>query len=535
MKKIVSIVLLAMAIGAYAQEPMSAPQQVAGNCVGFIEGSSPYYYCDCYWNSSEFSLPLEMQVTDTMWYTSTVEDLKQGLAAYWFADCSITFEVYAFCNSKAPTIELTVGANQMREMDIATINRKLDEMGDQARIFSEVVKPRIRMYPNGGTGKAYCYPYDQGPHSTCADPLPMIPRMTYVCDQTEEVYEIKPARISSTGESFFRWKQKNNLESTVWLTRGACDGMEIGRAVLSDSLRVFVPNATAMKAAKTANQSVFVHVTHDDGYVGRIYYHNVIKWDVQTIDTTLCQGVGLVLPDTVLYETTSYSNDTLWINADSLARTNYNLTIEIPETQYDTLRLKAKQTPYNYRNQMIPKNGWGDYDLTIHRGGRCDEHVLLHVIHDTVRSEQVIHDVVCVGKTKTYGDVTYSQDTVFRDSLWINDDTWAVRDITITFKEQDPEYDTIRVKPSEFTANGYWYGALGMMVKHYGDTLIVKTKKNTCTRWIYLTVLEAEEGISTDIREPAYPSAPCKYIRDGVLYIRRDGKEYDLLGRPIKH
>ena len=535
MKKIVSIVLLAMAIGAYAQEPMSAPQQVAGNCVGFIEGSSPYYYCDCYWNSSEFSLPLEMQVTDTMWYTSTVEDLKQGLAAYWFADCSITFEVYAFCNSKAPTIELTVGANQMREMDIATINRKLDEMGDQARIFSEVVKPRIRMYPNGGTGKAYCYPYDQGPHSTCADPLPMIPRMTYVCDQTEEVYEIKPAWISSTGVSIFRWTQKKNLESTVWLTRGACDGTEIGRAVLSDSLRVFVPDATAMKAAKTANQSVFVHVTHDDGYVGRIYYHNVIKWDVQTIDTTLCQGVGLVLPDTVLYETTTYSNDTLWLNTDSLARTNYNLTIEIPETQYDTLRLKAKQTPYNYRNQMIPKNGWGDYDLTIHRGGRCDEHVLLHVIHDTVRSEQVIHDVVCVGKTKTYGDVTYSQDTVFRDSLWINDDTWAVRDITITFKEQDPEYDTIRVKPSEFTANGYWYGALGMMVKHYGDTLIVKTKKNTCTRWIYLTVLEAEESISTDIREPAYPSAPCKYIRDGVLYIRRDGQEYDLLGRPIKH
>ena len=513
---------------------MQAPQQAQANCYGWLDGY-PNHYCDCRQSSNVFAFPLEIQVTDTMWYSSTVDDLKQGMAAYWFSDCSITFEVYAFCASKTPTIVLTVGSNQMREMDVATINRKLDELGDQARIFSDVVTPRVKVYPNGGTGTAYCYQYDKGPLSTCAKPLPVIPRMTYVCDQPEEVYELKPARILSSGVSFIRWKQKNNLPGTVWLTQGSCDGPEIGRAVLSDSMRVFVPNATAMKAAKTAGQSVFVHVTHDEGYVGRIYYHNRIVWDVQTIDTTLCQGVGLELPDTVLYETTTYSNDTLWINADSLARTNYNLTVEIPETQYDTLRLKAKQLPYNYRNQMIPKNGWGDYDLTIHRGGRCDEHVLLHVIHDTVRTEQVIRDTVCVGKTKTYGDVTYSQDTVFRDSLWINADTWAVRDISITFKEQEPEYDTISVKPSEFTANGYWYSELGMMVKHYGDTLVVKAKKNTCTRRIYLTVLEAEEGTSTDLREPAYPSAPCKYIRDGVLYIRRDGKEYDLLGRPIKH
>lgn len=534
MKKLVSIFFLAVAMCGYAQEPMSAPQQVVATCPGFLEGSSPYYYCDCYWNSATFTLPLEMQVTDTMWYTSTVDDLKQGLAAYWFADCSITFEVYAFCNSKTPTIELTVGANQMREMDVATINRKLDEMGDQARIFSDVVKPRIRVYPNGGTGKAYCYPYDQGPLSTCSDPLPMIPRMTYICDQTEEVYELTPSRITTSGVGFIRWKQKNNLESTVWLTQGSCDGPEIGRMVMSDSLRVFVPDANAMKAAKNAGQSVFVHVTHDEGYVGRIYYHNRIVWDVQTIDTTLCQGIGLELADTVLYETTSYSNDTLWKGLDTLAMTNYNLTIEIPETQYDTLRLKAKQLPYNYRNQMIPKNGWGDYDLTIHRGGRCDEHVLLHVVHDSVRMSQVIRDTVCVGKTATYGGVTFTRDTALLDSMWVDADTWAVRDISVHFEEQAPEYDTISVKPSEFTANGYWYNELGMMVKHYGDTLVVKTKRNTCTRWIYLTVLQAEEGMSTDVREPAYPEAPYKYIRNGVLYIRRDGKEYDLLGRPTK-
>ena len=536
-KRLLSIVLLAVTVLAYAQEPALAPQQMEDYCWGKLPGY-PDHYCECRNTSRTFSFPLEVQVTDTMWYSSTVNDLKQGLAAYWFADCSITFEVYAFCSSKTPTITMTVGSNQMREMDVASINRKLDEMGELARLMAETLTPRVKVYPNGGTGKAYCYPYDQGPVSTCSEPLPMIPRMTYVCNQTDEVYELQPENIATNGKGFIRWKQKNNLESTVWLTQGSCNGPEIGRAVMSDSMRVFIPNAQALQAAKTANQSVFVHVSHEAGYVGRLFYHNRIVWNVQTIDTTLCQGVGLELADTILYETTTYTNDTLWGGLDTLSLTNYNLQIEVPEVQYDTLRLKANQLPYNYRNQIIPENGWGDYDWTIHNGASCDDHVLVHVVHDSVRTSVVIRDTTCMGKKIKYGDVTYVKDTMFMDSTWVDADTWAVREIAIHFTEPEPEYDTISVKQSEFTANGYWYGDLGVMVKQYGDTLIVKTKNNTCTRWIYLTVLQAEEEkpiepeTPTNVREAACEEKPYKYMRDGMLYFRRDGKEYDLLGRP---
>ena len=157
MKRIFYIFALVAATCGYAQE--NAPQMKDDYCWGKLPGY-PEHYCTCRNSSQAFSFPLITQVTDTMWFSSTVDDMKQGLSAYWFSDCSITFEVYAFCSSKTPTITMTVGANQMREMDIATINRKLDEMGDMAELLSQALTPRIKVYPNGGTGTVYCYPYN---------------------------------------------------------------------------------------------------------------------------------------------------------------------------------------------------------------------------------------------------------------------------------------------------------------------------------------------------------------------------------------
>lgn len=533
MKRLIGILLLTVTLYSYAQE--QAPQQLEGlwpNCVGWTP-FVPDYYCDCRNSSISFQFPLELTIADTVWFTTTVNDIKQGMSAYWFSDCSVTFEIYPFCSSFSPAVKMTVGSNQMREMDVASINRKIDEMGELASQLSQVLTPRVRVYPNGGTGKVYCYPYDQGPHSNCSDPLPLLPRMTYLCDQPDEVYELKPEKISSTGSGFFRWKQKTNQEAAIWLTVDSCNGAEIGRAVLSDSMRVFIPNAAQMKTAKNGNRSVFVHVAHEAGYVGRLFYSNSIKWDVQQIDTTICQGLSLTLADTMLTQSTVYTNDTLLKNADTIALTSYNLTVEAPEIQYDTLRLKAAQLPYNYRNQMIPRDGWGDYDLTIHQAKLCDERVLVHVEHDTVRTELVIRDTVCMGKTVTYGELTYTTDTVLRDSMWVDADTWAVRDISIHFTAPEPEYDTISVLPSQMSVRGYLYSKDGVQaLVSYGDTLLVKTKNNTCTRWIYLTVLKEEEDeITTDVDAVRYRPQTYKYIRNGVMYIRREGADYDVLGR----
>ena len=328
MKKFFYIFALVAATCGYAQE--NAPQATLdAPCKGWLPGY-PAHYCECRATSQAFSFPLITQVTDTMWFSSTVDDMKQGLSDYWFSDCSITLEVYAFCSSKTPTITMTVGANQMREMDIATINRKLDEMGDMAELLSQALTPRIKVYPNGGTGTVYCYPYNQGPVSTCSDLLPVIPRMTYVCDQDTEVYELKPSKIVASGTCFIRWRQQRNLPGNIRLTTDSCNGPEIANVTLSDSTRIFIPDAQLMKAAKNAGKSIFVHVTHPADYVGRINYHNRIVWDEQAIDTTICQGKSLLLADTVLSETTVYPNDTLWTKGDTLSLTAYHLNIEPP-------------------------------------------------------------------------------------------------------------------------------------------------------------------------------------------------------------
>lgn len=70
---------------------------------------APYYFCDCYEGASTFRFPLSTQISDTVWYTASVDDVRKGLTAYWFADCSVTLEVYALCSGKTPTISMTVG------------------------------------------------------------------------------------------------------------------------------------------------------------------------------------------------------------------------------------------------------------------------------------------------------------------------------------------------------------------------------------------------------------------------------------------
>lgn len=520
MKKILVIIALFFAVHGYAQ------------CYGFLPGY-PAHYCECTNTSQEFQFPLEIEVVDTLWFSTTIDDLKQGMSAYWFANCAITMEVYAFCSSQIPTIKLTVGANQMREMDVAAINRKIDEMGDMAEAMSQVLTPRLKVYPKGGTGRIFCYPYDQGPHSTCADVLPVIPGMTYVCDQPEEVYELKPLRISKTGEGFIRWKQKDNKPGTIRLTRDSCNGTEIANETLMDSTHVLVLNADTMKAIKEAGKSVFVHVSHESGSTGRMFYHNRIFWTENIVDTTICQGKGLQLGDTILMEETIYPNDTNWVGSDSLSRTTFYVGVEVPIVQYDTLRLRAADLPKTYHNYYIPKNGWGDHEFFIRHNNLCDDHYMVHVVHIVDSTMLDLSDTLCMGRSIIYSGVAYTTDTTFRDSTWIDDDTWAIRDISIHFTEPEMEYDTVSVKPSEMK-NGYWDTNLKIILYTYGDTVVTITKKNDCTRIVQVTVLEAEEELEDITFVPDEKAAACKYLRDGVLYIRREGKEYDLMGRPSR-
>lgn len=312
---------------------------------------APYYYCDCFENSNTFSFPLEAEITDTVWYIASVDDLKKGISAYWFSDCSVTMEVYAMCTSKAPTISLTIGKNQMRDVDVAKINEKLNEMGQTAQEILGVLKPRIRVYPNGGTGRVYCYPYDEGPVSSCNDPLPLRPVMTYVSSNPTSEYKLDYTLIASTGKTFIHWKQKNSKPCEIWLTLDSCNGEEIGRATLSDSLHIFQPDSTIMKNAQTGKHNIWLHAKHANNISGRLYFYNNPKSPQQTkpeVNKKTCQGKSINV-NMRTYKTDTTFVDTLWVKKDTLTTQKVTLTFTEPALEFDTVYVSPSQLKNGYR------------------------------------------------------------------------------------------------------------------------------------------------------------------------------------------
>lgn len=500
-------------------------------CVNYMWSENPYYYDDCWYASIPFTFPLEREIKDTVWYTATLDDIKRGVSASWYSDVSVTIDVYAFCTSKIPSFSLTVGPNQLREMEVEKINKKIEEMGEMAQMMAQTLTPHIRIYPNNkGKGTVYCYPYDQGPVSTCNDILPVFAKAANVCSAPSNVYVLTPERMSSYGRGFIVWKQKKNMPATIYVTKDSCNGPEIGRSVLKDSIYVMTLDSVEVKAAKQAGKNLYIHVEHPEDYVGRIIYHNNIIRNAQLIDTTFCHGKRLELRDTVLLETTVYSKDTMWTGGDTLSWTTVKLTVEPVEPQFDTLRLSASQLPKSYRNIYIPKDGWGDYTSTIRKKNTCDQLWYIHVQHLYTTQHERIDTVICQGKGYAFGDKLYSTDTTAVDSAWITPDIWAVDTIKVTIQESDLEYDTVIVAPSKITA-GYTYAPYNIVLNQYGDTLVTASQKGQCDRRILVTVLKGEEIITASPYPILTPTAAGKYLKEGQIVIIRNGNRYDLLGR----
>lgn len=492
---------------------------------------APYYFCDCYEGASTFRFPLSTQISDTVWYTASVDDVRKGLTAYWFADCSVTLEVYALCSGKTPTISMTIGKDQMREMDATSVNQKIDEMGDAAGQLISALTPHIRVYPNGTcSGQVYVYPYNEGPHSTCEATLPVRTSMTYVSNHADDVYEWEPTLLPQSGSVYVQWKEAKNNPCQVWVTQGSCTGTEVARTTLSDSTKLFFPDRTLIQQARQAGESLFFHFSHDADKVGRIRFRTNPRFVPQTIDTTTCQGQGLQLADTLLTQTTRYSNDTAWYKGDTVYVRTYNLIVAAPEPQRDTVRVKAAQLPMVYRNQeYIARGGYGNYDFTIHTVGQCDEHYLLCVEHFTTHTSVTIDTTICEGKTFELNGLTYSRDTAMQSAGWIDEDTYADMDIRVSFSAPETEYDTVYVSPATM-AEGYFYEEANRWIEAYGDYSYTITGRNQCTRQVELAV---REQVSTAVADTgqAMPLSWLYCAPDGTVYVVRNGKRYTLLGQ----
>ena len=389
MKKAITGIVLMMAMTVAAQpQPMFASPWSDSCLLVARTLELPYYFCPCRESSQPFAFPLEIEVTDTVWYTATMNDLRQGVSAYWFADCSITMEAFAFCTSKAPTFDLTVGPNQMRDIDMDNINEKLGKLNEQEKLMAETMTPHLRVYPNkkGGSGKVYCYPYDQGPESKCEDPLPLRNGMTYVCDKPENVYRMEWSSIPSQGKAFVHWLQKKNQACEVWLTLDSCSGEEIGRAALSDSLHVFLPDSAQLVDARKGKHSLWLHVKHKQGIVGRIHWYSNPKYNepLPAVKQKVCLGKTLK-SDMRTYESDTTFTDTIWVTKDSLTTREISFTFTQPKMEYDTVY--ASQTElargFLYKPSGTVFHTYQDSVVEIKKANTCTRR-----IHVTVLSTQ---------------------------------------------------------------------------------------------------------------------------------------------------
>lgn len=390
MRKIILSIALLVATAASAQWQPRETSLWSSFCDSVMNVLGlPKHYCACNEGSIPFAFPLEMELNDTAWFTATVDDLRQGMSAYWFADCSVTMEVFAFCTSKTSTFSMTVGANQMCDVDAAEINKKLDEMGNMAQLANQILEPHMRVFPNkvGGSGRVYCYPYDQGPESKCEAPLPLRPGMTYVCDKEENVYQMASNYIASTGKAFIHWKQKKNKPCEIWLTLDSCSGEEVGRAALSDSLHVYQPDSAMLVNARAENRPLWLHVKHASGYTGRIYYYNKLvetEEPQEEVTKSTCMGKTLTV-NMRSYSTDTAFIDTLWVGADTLTIMPVSLTFTQPEMEYDTVYLSMSEMNVGYRYASGDIfHEIGDYVVEIRKTNTCTRRIQLTILEKPI-------------------------------------------------------------------------------------------------------------------------------------------------------
>jgi hypothetical protein len=258
---------------------------------------------------------------------------------------------------------------------------------------------------------------------------------------------------------------------------------------------------------------LYDYIVHVDGRCDERYQLSVLH-DIdtltQSLDTTLCQGKTYLYKG-VEYTTATTFVDSTWVNDDTFALTTVSVTFLAPETQNDTLSLRSTDLPYTYRNQHTITT-YGDYDLTIHVDGECDERYLLHVSHAIDTLTQSLDTTLCQGKTYLYNGVTYTTDTTLIDTLQLDADTYQILTIQVAFTAPDIQADTLSLKTTDLP---YTYREQ-YTVETFGEHDVQIHTPGSCDERYQLSVLH---GIDTTYQ--TIDTTLCQgmsYTYDGVEY-----------------
>ena len=193
--------------------------------------------------------------------------------------------------------------------------------------------------------------------------------------------------------------------------------------------------------------------------------HDIDTLDALRIDTTLCQG-KLFTYKGVGYTSSTEFVDTAMYNADTCIITPVAVTFTAPEAIPDTLALKYSDLPYTYRGLIDTITAFGDYDLTIHTAGECDERYLVHVYHSIDTLRQSIDTILCQGKVFDYAGVEYSYNVALEDTAMLNVDTCIITYVSAAFTEPEVQTEYLGLKTNELP---YTYRGLTDTITKFGD------------------------------------------------------------------
>lgn len=366
-------------IGGIGQIRCNNPENcdVEKECLESLGIKTPYFYCDCKTASTPFSYGTDMIVNDTLWFTAKLADIKQGLTAYWFANGAVHFDIFPTCTSDTSILSITIGKNSAYNMSPDFINTKLESLGGLGNI-AEQMSVNIRVAPVGSntTGRAIFTSFNEGHHSVCEYPMPVLYNLPYVLSETDNHYLLAPAKPKALA---VQWIQTKKEPVRIEVTKGSCATTDlVASAVLTDSTKVWIPDMAMLQNAYETQDSLYFHFYTEENVVGRVYFVAPYKAIEYQVDTTLCQGFGLHMTDTSFYASTTYM-DTFYISqSDSILFTTYNLTVTEPEVEYDTLTVTSDEFPFIYKEQtMVSK--YGNFTVTIRKEGECDKEIKLHV------------------------------------------------------------------------------------------------------------------------------------------------------------
>jgi len=516
----------------------------------------PMHYCDCQNDHTKLmALPIDTTITDSIWFKSTLKVfINSGMTAYLYSETDVYFDIYQRCTTPKTLLDTVIKQNRAFEIDGETLQQKLAENGQSNANMAIYVC--IHPAEEGKSSRVLCYPYGQGPASTCEDILPIVPAMTFVSSHPEDVYELPTTIMPEKGEMRVEWFNHTGA-CLLKVTRGTCDGEVELEAGLDEP---YILHNELLQKARENGENLYLHFIHAEGTTGRVQVNRIDYIDLYT-DTTICQGNGLQLTDTLLTETTIYPYDTIQQDANLFHVLNYRLTISEPEVEHLTA---VACDSYDWNGMTYTTSG--DYNYWTSTEAGCDSIVTLHL---TINQSERVEETVVACESYDWNGTTYttSGDYTYWTSTEAGCDSIVTLHLTINQSEMVEETvvacDSYDWNDMTYTTSGdytYWtateagcdsivtlhltinqsemveetvvacdsYEWHGMTYTTSGDYTYLTTTEAGCDRveTLHLTI-----EVCSDVENiPAHNTEVRKVLQGDRIYIIRSGKTYTLMG-----